>query len=87
MVIVGGCGNNFGAILGGFADWFLWIEAAPVSLFLINLFTSGLEETNTLRLHLVNAIPYFRLLVMGIALLLVMRYRPKGILPEKIKQN
>jgi branched-chain amino acid transport system permease protein len=85
MVIVGGSGNNFGAILGGFAVWFLWIEAAPASLYLINLFTSGLEETNALKLHLVNSIPYFRLLVMGIALLLVMRYRPRGILPEKIK--
>ena len=85
MVIVGGSGNNFGAILGGFAVWFLWIEAAPTSLYLINLFTSGLEETNALRIHLINSIPYFRLLVMGIALLLVMRYRPKGILPEKIK--
>ena len=85
MVIIGGSGNNFGAILGGFAVWFLWIEAAPASLYLINLFTSGLEETNALKLHLVNSIPYFRLLVMGIALLLVMRYRPKGILPEKIK--
>ena len=85
MVIVGGSGNNFGAILGGFAVWFLWIEAAPAALYLINLFTSGIEETNALRLHLINSIPYFRLLVMGIALLLVMRYRPKGILPEKIK--
>jgi len=85
MVIVGGSGNNFGAILGGFAVWFLWIEAAPAALYLINLFTSGLEETNALRLHLINSIPYFRLLVMGIALLIVMRYRPKGILPEKIK--
>ena len=84
MVIVGGSGNNFGAILGGFAVWFLWIEAAPASLYLINLFTSGLEETNVLKIHLVNSIPYFRLLVMGIALLLVMRYKPKGILPEKI---
>ena len=85
MVIVGGSGNNFGSILGGFAVWFLWIEAAPASLYLINLFTSGLDETNELKIHLVNSIPYFRLLVMGIALLLVMRYRPKGILPEKIK--
>ena len=34
MVIVGGSGNNFGAILGGFAVWFLWIEAAPIALFL-----------------------------------------------------
>jgi len=36
MVIVGGSGNNFGAILGGFAVWFVWIEAAPISLYLIN---------------------------------------------------
>ena len=85
MVIVGGSGNNFGSILGGFVVWFLWIEAAPASLYLINLLTSSLEDTNILRLHLINSIPYFRLLVMGIALLLVMRYRPKGIIPEKIK--
>jgi len=85
MVIVGGSGNNFGSILGGFAVWFLWIEAAPASLYLINLITSGLEETNILKIHLINSIPYFRLLVMGTALLLVMRYKPKGILPEKIR--
>ena len=85
MVIVGGSGNNFGAILGGFAVWFLWIEAAPTALFLINLFTSGLEETNAFRIHLINSIPYFRYLMMGAGLLLIMRYRPRGILPEKIR--
>ena len=84
MVIVGGSGNNFGAVLGGFAVWFLWIEAAPIALFLINIFTSGLTETNALKLHLINSVPYFRFLMMGIGLLLIMRYRPKGILPEKI---
>jgi len=85
MVIVGGSGNNFGAVLGGFAVWFLWIEAAPIALFLINFFTSNLEETNALRIHLINSIPYFRFLMMGLGLLLIMRYRPKGIIPEKIK--
>ena len=85
MVIVGGSGNNFGAILGGFAVWFLWIEAAPISLFLINFLTSGLEEANALRVHLIDSIPYFRYLMMGIGLLLIMRYRPRGIIPEKIK--
>ena len=85
MVIVGGSGNNFGAILGGFAVWFLWIEAAPIALFLINLFTSGLAETNVLKAHLIESVPYFRYLMMGIGLLLIMRYRPKGILPEKIE--
>ena len=85
MVIVGGSGNNFGAILGGFAVWFLWIEAAPIALFMINLFTISLPETNALKLHLIESVPYFRYLMMGMGLLLIMRYRPKGILPEKIE--
>ena len=85
MVIVGGSGNNFGAILGGFAVWFLWIEAAPIALFLINLFTAGLPETHDLKVHLIESVPYFRYLMMGMGLLLIMRYRPKGILPEKIE--
>ena len=86
MVIVGGSGNNFGAILGGFAVWFLWIEAAPIALFLINFLTYNLAETHFLKLHLINSVPYFRYLMMGIGLLIIMRYRPKGIIPEKIER-
>jgi branched-chain amino acid transport system permease protein len=85
MVIVGGSGNNFGAILGGFAVWFLWIEAAPIALFLINFFTVGMSDANALKVHLIQSVPYFRYLMMGLGLLLIMRYRPKGILPEKIE--
>ena len=85
MVIVGGSGNNFGAILGGFVVWFLWIEAAPMSLYLINFFTAGLPDTNVIKAHLIESVPYFRFLLMGIGLLLIMRYRPRGILPEKIE--
>ena len=84
MVIVGGTGNNFGAILGGFAVWFLWVEAAPIALFFINLFTSHLPETNEVKIHLINSAPYFRFLLVGIGLLLIMRFRPQGIIPEKI---
>jgi len=82
---LGGSGNNFGAILGGFVVWFLWIEAAPISLFLINFFTAGIPETNALKAHLIESVPYFRFLLMGLGLLFIMRYRPKGILPEKIE--
>ena len=84
MVIVGGTGNNFGAILGGFVVWFLWVEAAPIALFLINFFTANLSETNQIKSHLINSAPYFRFLIIGTALLVIMRYRPQGILPEKI---
>ena len=47
MVIVGGSGNNFGAILGGFVVWFLWIEAAPIALFLINF----LQQVCQIHMH------------------------------------
>ena len=84
MVIVGGTGNNFGAILGGFVVWFLWVEAAPIALFFINFFTSHLEETNSFKAHLIESAAYFRFLLVGIGLLIIMRYRPKGLIPEKI---
>ena len=84
MVIVGGTGNNFGAILGGFVVWFLWVQAAPISLFIINFLTAHLPETNELKIHLINSAPYFRFLIIGVGLLVIMRYRPQGILPEKI---
>jgi branched-chain amino acid transport system permease protein len=44
-----------------------------------------MSETNVLKIHLIESVPYFRYLTMGIGLLLIMRYRPKGILPEKIE--
>ncbi len=87
MVIVGGSGNNLGSILGGFIIWFTWIEAAPASQFLIELFTSGLDDNNAFKLHLIDSVPYFRYLIMGAVLLLILRYRPKGILPEKVRHS
>ena len=52
---------------------------------LINFFTAGMPETHALKVHLVESVPYFRFLMMGLGLLFIMRYRPKGILPEKIE--
>ena len=87
MVIVGGSGNNLGAIFGGFVIWFAWIEVAPLTTFLINIFTSGLDPQNAIRLHLLDSVPYFRYLLMGMVLLLILRYRPKGIIPEKVRHS
>jgi branched-chain amino acid transport system permease protein len=39
MVIVGGSGNNWGAVLGGFLIWFLWVEAEPVGGWLMSVMT------------------------------------------------
>ena len=44
-----------------------------------------MSDVNALKVHLIQSVPYFRYLMMGLGLLLIMRYRPKGILPEKIE--
>ena len=85
MVIVGGSGNNLGAILGGFFIWFLWIEAEPLSIFIMNLITSGIDDANVMKMHLLESAPHLRLFIMGFVLLITMRFRPKGILPEKTR--
>ena len=83
MVIVGGSGNNFGAVLGGFLIWFLWIEVEPMGLALVDFITSGMAEDNALRLHLQESAAHMRLLTMGIVLLLVLRFSPRGLIPER----
>jgi branched-chain amino acid transport system permease protein len=83
MVIVGGSGNNWGAVLGGFLIWFVWVEAEPVGSWLMSVLTSGFEPTHPLRIHLLDAAAYMRPLLMGLILLLVMRFAPRGLIPEK----
>jgi branched-chain amino acid transport system permease protein len=84
MVIVGGSGNNLGAVLGGFLIWFFWIEAEPVGVWLIDFATSWMDGSNPVRLHLMNTAQHMRLFTMGLVLLLVMRFNPGGILPETV---
>ncbi len=83
MVIIGGSGNNLGSIIGAFITWFVWIEAEPASLWLVSNLDIFLEETSPLRLHLQDVAPHMRMILMGLILVLVLRFSPKGILPEK----
>ena len=83
MVIVGGSGNNLGSIIGGFIIWFFWIEAEPLGLWFMDALTAGMGDQNPLRLHLIASASHMRLIMMGLILLLVLRFSPKGLLPER----
>jgi len=83
MVIIGGSGNNWGAMLGGFFIWFFWIEAEPIGLWLIDALTSFMENDHPLRLHLMDSAAHMRLMTVGIVLLVALRYFPTGLIPEK----
>ena len=47
--------------------------------------TSGLAEGSPLRTHLIRAAPHMRLIIMGVILLLVMRFAPRGLIPEMVR--
>ena len=83
MVIVGGSGNNFGAVLGGFLIWFLWIQVEPYGLLLVELITAGMEDGYWLKDHLIDSAAHMRLLTMGLILLIVLRFSPRGLIPER----
>ena len=83
MVLLGGTGNNYGSILGGFVVWFIWITICTFCFICYKSLTFYLEYNNNFKLHLVESVPYFRYLMMGLGLLLVMRFKPEGLLPEK----
>ena len=83
MVIVGGSGNNFGAILGGFLIWYLWVMVEPFGQFLIGAVTAGMTDGYWLKDHLLDGAIYMRLLTMGLVLLIVLRFSPRGLIPER----
>ena len=83
MVIVGGSGNNFGAVLGGMLIWWLWVMVEPIGLWLMSVITMGLPDGSALKTHLIDSAAQMRLLTMGVVLLSVLRFSPRGLIPER----
>lgn len=82
MVIVGGSGNNWGSVLGGFLIWWLWVMVEPIGLWLMNMLTAPMAD-GWLKQHLLESAAHMRLLTMGLVLLLVLRFSPRGLMPER----
>ncbi len=83
MVIVGGSGNNFGAVLGGMLIWYLWVMVEPLGIALIGGVTAGMPDGLWLKDRLLESAAHMRLLTMGVILLLVLRFSPRGLIPER----
>ncbi|MSU88323.1 branched-chain amino acid ABC transporter permease [Rhodobacteraceae bacterium 2CG4] len=82
MVIVGGSGNNTGSILGAFVVWFVWVEAEPAGILLMEAVSAVLPRGSALSAQLMDAAPHLRLFLMGLILLVVLRFSPRGLIPE-----
>jgi branched-chain amino acid transport system permease protein len=82
MVIVGGSGNNWGSILGGLLIGWLYLAVEFLGPQMMQHITSVLPAGD-LKDHLQDTAAHMRLLTLGVVLLLVMRFAPRGLIPEK----
>ena len=82
MVIVGGSGNNWGAVLGAILIWYLWIKAEVWGPAFMKLVTAAMEP-GPLKAHLLESAPHMRFVAMGLVLLLVLRFASRGLVPER----
>ena len=70
-------------MLGAFLIWFLWIKVEPWGNALMGYVTQGMTDGSALKEHLLESAAHMRLLTMGVVLLLVLRFSPRGLIPEK----
>ncbi|WP_299863815.1 branched-chain amino acid ABC transporter permease [uncultured Roseobacter sp.] len=83
MVIVGGSGNNLGAVLGGMLIYLMWDQGETIGLQVMEWITAGLPDGSAVKAHLIASAAHMRLLTIGVLLLLVLRFSPRGLIPER----
>jgi branched-chain amino acid transport system permease protein len=80
MLIMGGSGNNRGAVLGGLMLWVIWSGTELVIRFGANVLGDVFPDLSAS--VLVTKASFLRLFLIGLILQFVLQRFPKGILPE-----
>ena len=80
MLIVGGSGNNRGAILGAFLMWTLWSSSELFIQFGISFLTSIQDIISETTLS--SRAAFLRMMFIGVFLQIVIQKYPQGLLPE-----
>lgn len=87
MVILGGAGNNLGAIFGALFIYIIWIMSEPATLFVFHSLEQvgrdwfGWEPPADLDSRALQ----MRVFIIGLTITLVLRYAPRGLMPEPVK--
>lgn len=88
MLIVGGAGNNFGALFGGIFIFLVWVLSEPLAQALFTRLSMMSMEMGW------GAIPdiasrslQMRVFVMGLIVVTALRFAPRGLLPEFIRRH
>ena len=88
MVIVGGAGNNWGAVLGAFLIYIVWIISDPLAQV---IFLNLSSLTNSLGWGAIPEIDsralQMRVFVLGVVISIALRYAPRGLIPEVVRRE
>ncbi|HZY68939.1 MAG TPA: branched-chain amino acid ABC transporter permease [Devosia sp.] len=88
MVIVGGMGNSYGAVLGGFLVYLLWAMSEPVSATIFGQVSNLTTAIGWGAIPEIDArAAQMRVFVLGFVIWLSLRYAPKGLIPEVIRRH
>jgi len=89
MVILGGAGNNLGTLFGAVFVYIIWTMSEPVALYVFDVVRQlgeswfDWQAPSDLDSRALQA----RVFVIGLTITLVLRYAPKGLIPERITQH
>ena len=89
MVIMGGSGNNLGVIFGSIFVYIIYTVSEPATLIVFE----ALQTYGKLWFDwdapgdLMSRALQMRVFIIGLTITLVLRYAPKGVLPEKVAQH
>ena len=89
MVIVGGAGNNWGALFGALLIYIVWMMSDPLAQALFNGHQRlvGRSWAGAPSPRSSRARCQMRVFVLGLVITIALRYAPKGLLPERIKRH
>jgi branched-chain amino acid transport system permease protein len=88
MVIVGGAGNNWGAIFGALLIYVMWLISDPVAQTVFNWIS---ERTSDLGWGAIPEIQsrasQMRVLILGVVITAALRFAPRGLIPEVVRRD
>jgi branched-chain amino acid transport system permease protein len=88
MVIVGGAGNNLGALFGGVLIIIAWNMSAPLSLILFHWVEAGIRVLGLPEIpDIQSRALQMRVFILGLVIVLALRYAPRGLIPERIRRH
>jgi branched-chain amino acid transport system permease protein len=87
-LIVGGAGNNWGALFGAIFIYVVWLMSEPLAQFLLGSINTGIGHLGWAQIPDVESRSLqMRVFVLGLVISLALRYAPRGLIPEQAQST